>query len=290
VNPQQLVPYRKVPIADARRSAWYILALAIGLGCASRGPAAPPAEHREERQNPQKSGFVEHADSRHESSGVEYSDSEQARQDSGAQGTQSHPAHGSSGYHMDFSDVERFARHFDGPERDAWQRPEHVVQLMDLKPGHTVADLGAGTGYFVGPVARAVGKSGRVLALDVEPNMVEYIRRRAAKSGWSNVEARVVPTDDPRLAPGSVDRVLIVNTWHHIDNRPQYTKRLAAALRPKGAVYVVDFTSDSDIGPPVEHRLSAGVMVHELEAGGLYAEILKEELPKQYVVRGKLKP
>jgi ubiquinone/menaquinone biosynthesis C-methylase UbiE len=190
---------------------------------------------------------------------------------------------------MDFSDVERFARHFDGPERDAWQRPEHVIELMGVKAGHKVADVGTGTGYFVGPLARAVGKSGRVLALDVEPKMIEYIRKRAKQSGWSNVEARVVPPHDPQLAAGSVDRVLIVNTWHHIDDRPQYTKRLALALGPKGSVYIVDFTVESDIGPPAEHRLSAEVVMHELRAGGLDAEVLKEELPKQYVVRGQLK-
>ncbi|MFO7181738.1 MAG: methyltransferase domain-containing protein [Pseudomonadota bacterium] len=187
---------------------------------------------------------------------------------------------------MDFSEVERFARHFDSPERAAWQKPDEVVRLLDVTPGATVADIGAGTGYFLAPLSRAVGPNGRVLALDVEPNMVEYMRRRAQREAIANVDVRTVAPDDPGLAASSVDRVLIVNTWHHIGNRPHYAAKLAQALRPGGAVYVVDFTRESDIGPPVQHRLSPEQVLRELEGGGLKAEIVKESLPKQYVVRG----
>src|SRR5262245_39851892 len=109
--------------------------------------------------------------------------------------------HGAQGYHMDFSEVERFARHFDSPDRDAWQKPAEVVTLLDLRPGHVVADIGAGTGYFLSYWSKAVGSQGHVLALDVEPNMVEYMKRRTRRAGWANVEARVVAPDDPALPP-----------------------------------------------------------------------------------------
>lgn len=190
---------------------------------------------------------------------------------------------------MDFSEVERFARHFDDPSRDAWQRPAEVVKLMQLQAGQVVADIGAGTGYFLSHLAQAVGPKGRVIALDVEPNMVEFMRRRAQTSGWSQVSAGTVPPDDPKLQPASVDRILIVNTWHHIGQRPVYAAKLARALKRGGSVWVVDFTRESDIGPPADHRLSAEEVLAELAAGGLRAAVVTEEtLPKQYVVRGSL--
>lgn len=188
---------------------------------------------------------------------------------------------------MDFSDVERFARHFDGKERGSWQKPEEVMTLLELRAGQVVADIGAGTGYFLSYLSKAVTPRGRVLALDIEPNMVEYMKRRARESGFSNVEARAVQADDPGLEPHSVDRILIVNTWHHIDERLLYTKKLARALRPGGFLLVVDFTLESDVGPPKEHRLTEATVKSELERGGLRARIVESEtLPKQYVVRG----
>jgi SAM-dependent methyltransferase len=201
-----------------------------------------------------------------------------------------HHGHGKAGYHMDFSAVERFAKHFDGAERDAWQKPAEVVKLLDIATGHAVADIGAGTGYFLSHLSKAVGPSGRVLALDVEPNMVEYAKQRSKKANLANVEAKVVAPDDPGLGPSSVDRIVIVNTWHHIDDRSNYAAKLGRALKPQGALYIVDFTLDADMGPPKEHRLSAEQVIQELEGGGLGAEIVKgETLPKQYVVRAKVK-
>lgn len=197
--------------------------------------------------------------------------------------------HGKAGYHMDFSAVERFARHFDGPERDGWQKPAEVVRFLELGTAPIVADIGAGTGYFLPHLSKAVGPQGRVLALDVEPNMVEYMKQRSRKGGLANVEARVVAPEDPGLPPSSVDRILIVNTWHHIDDRANYASKLARALRPAGSVLIVDFTLESDQGPPREHRLTPEQVVKELEGGGLRAEIVRgETLPKQYLVRGSL--
>lgn len=201
-----------------------------------------------------------------------------------------HHGHGKSGYQMDFSEVERFARHFDDPKRDAWQMPSEVVAHLKLAPGTTVADIGAGTGYFLEHLSRAVGEKGKVLALDVEPNMVLYMTKRAEKAGLANVEAKRVAPDDPGLAPGSTDRILIVNTWHHIGQREAYAKKLRAALKPGGSVLIVDFTLESDIGPPKAHRLTPAEVEKELEAGGFVSEtITNEKLPKQYLVRGSLK-
>ena len=196
--------------------------------------------------------------------------------------------HGGHGMAHDFSDVDTWVAAFDDPTRGEWQKPEHVVALMEIAPGATVVDLGAGTGYFLPYLARAVGAEGKVLALDAEPNLVDHMTKRAAEEGLANVEARVVAPDDPGLAAGSVDRVLIVDTWHHIPDRAVYARRLAAALKPGGRILVVDFTPESDRGPAPEHKLSAEAVVAELVAGGLEARALAEELPDQYVVEARL--
>ena len=195
--------------------------------------------------------------------------------------------HGEHGDHHDFSDVSRFAAIFDDPERDTWQQPAEVVRLLAIEPGMVVADLGAGTGYFLPHLATAVGPSGRVLALDVEPNMVAHMRERAQEAELPNVEPRVVAPDDPSLEPRSTDRVLIVDTWHHIAARETYAGRLREALRPGGFVLVVDFTRESPHGPPPAMRLDAETVSAELRRAGLEVEILEETLPYQYAVRAR---
>jgi len=201
-------------------------------------------------------------------------------------GQGSHPAVADH-YEHDFSDVAKYAKAFDGPKRDAWQKPDDVVSLLQLWPGNVVADIGAGTGYFEPYLAKAVGTAGRVLALDAEPHMVAYLRQRAKKEGLPNVMARKVSPTDPGLADNSVDRVLIVNTWHHVPQRAQYAAALNRALRPGGFVVVVDFTAESPEGPPAHARLSPGAVIAELQTGGLSARAVAESLPLQYVVIGQ---
>jgi len=187
----------------------------------------------------------------------------------------------------DFSDAERWSAHLDHAERSEWQRPESVVALMEVAAGMTAVDLGAGTGYFLPYLAAAVGRDGRVLALEPEPNLVDFMEERCEREGLVNVEPRRIPFDDPQLDAGSVDRILIVNTWHHIAARAAYSAKLLAALAPDGRVYVVDFVRESPIGPPPEERLEPHQVIRELEAGGLRSEQIEEDLPWQYVVVGR---
>jgi predicted methyltransferase len=194
--------------------------------------------------------------------------------------------HGAHGLHKDFSDAERYAQHFDDPARDAWQRPNDVIEHLRIAPGSTVVDLGAGTGYFLKALSNAVGPTGKVIALDVEPEMVSFMQRRVREQALGNVTPQQVAADDPGLASGSVARVLVVNTWHHLDQRAAYARKLSQALAASGEIWVVDFTLDADPGPPAAHRLAPEQVVRELEQGGLRAEIFTaEQLPKQYMVR-----
>lgn len=189
--------------------------------------------------------------------------------------------------HHKFDDAERWAKVFDNPARDAWQKPAKVVQLLALSPTMTVVDLGAGTGYFESYLAPAV-PDGRVLALDIEPTLVEHMAARFAREQLTNAEARVVAPDDPGLLEASVDRILIVDTWHHIDDRVAYARKLRHGLRPGGAIFVIDFTPETPRGPPPAARIAAAVVVSELREAGLSAEIIAERLPDQYVVRARL--
>lgn len=185
-----------------------------------------------------------------------------------------------------FQSAEQWAKEFDDPARDEWQKPAEVVAAMRLEPGMTVADLGAGTGYFEPLLSRGVGAGGVVLALDVEPDMVRYLGERAQREHLVNVRPRLVATDDPRLAPQSVERILVVDVWHHIDARDSYVLKLREALKPGGRLFIVDFEPDAKHGPPPKHRLASATVERELAAAGLAAETLDETLPEQYIVVG----
>ena len=184
-----------------------------------------------------------------------------------------------------FEDAEEWAKRFDDPTRDTWQMPTEVVTSMRIEAGMRIADIGAGTGYFLPYLSAAAGASGTVLGLDIEADMVRYMEMRAEREKLLNVSARVVTVGDPELSPGSVDRILIVDTWHHLPERAAYAKKLAAALTNGGNIVIVDFTMETKRGPPKAHRLSADSIVAELTQAGLRAEIIKEPLPDQFIVR-----
>jgi ubiquinone/menaquinone biosynthesis C-methylase UbiE len=184
-----------------------------------------------------------------------------------------------------FDDVPKWVQVFDDPGRDAWQKPEAVLQALGVTTGMTVADLGAGTGYFSVSLARAVGSKGRVLAIDVEPKLVDYMKERAAKAGLPQMVPVLAPPDDPRLPARGVDLVLIVDTWHHIDDRLHYLAKLAAGLKPGGRVAVVDFKKgDFPVGPPDAHKLTAAAVIAEFVAAGWVQSAHWDELPYQYVL------
>ena len=188
-----------------------------------------------------------------------------------------------------FADAERYAEIFDAPDRDEWQRPDEVIALLELREGLKVADLGAGTGYFLPHLSGPVGESGEVVGLDIEPNMVRYMSERIAHESLGNARAAQCPLDGPGVEPGSLERVWIVETWHHFAEREAYARTLHASLRPGGMVLVVDFTREAPEGPPPEMRLPAETVMAELRAGGFTdVALLEEELPRQYVIRARI--
>ncbi len=186
-----------------------------------------------------------------------------------------------------FDDPARWSKEFDDPARDAWQKPGNVVAALAIAPGMTVADVGAGTGYFEPYLSRAVGTTGTVLAVDIEPSMVQGLRDRGAREHWSNVRASLGAVDDPQLPPRGVDRVLVVDTWHHIPDRAAYAGKIAAALAPGGTLTIVEFKLDSPHGPPAHHRIAPEALEAELKSAGFETSRPAIELPYQYVVSAR---
>lgn len=196
--------------------------------------------------------------------------------------------HGHHGGHHGFSDTERWIEVFEDPARDEWQKPDVVVAMLDLAPGMKVADIGAGTGYFSRRFAACVGPGGEVLALDLEPGLLEYADRKAKEQGLTAHRTRVAKADDPELAPASQDRIFMADVLHHIEPRGPYLEKLVKALKPGGWLVNVDFVHDREtpVGPPLAMRLDAAAIAKELEDLGLQVEQV-DVLPYQYVLIGR---
>ena len=179
-----------------------------------------------------------------------------------------------------FGNAQQWAHYFDDPARDAWQKPHEVIQALALAPDGRIADIGAGTGYFTVRLAHMTPK-GSVYAVDVEPDMVQYVAERARREKLSNVQAVQATPSDTRL-PEKVDRVLLVDTYHHIDGREAYFRKLRKSLRPGGEVAIIDFTRDSTMGPPSEVRIPKEQVSAEMRRAGYRLVRSPDFLPNQY--------
>lgn len=179
-----------------------------------------------------------------------------------------------------FSGAEKWAQIFDDPARDAWQKPHEVIQALKLKPDAVIADIGSGTGYFAVRLARMVPE-GRVYGVDTEPDMVRYLAERAGRENFGNIASVQGAPDDPRL-PEKVDLVILVDAYHHIDDRERYFRRLRDWLKPGGRIAIIDFRPDSPQGPPKSARIAADRVKAELKSAGYSLAEEHTFLPYQY--------
>lgn len=179
-----------------------------------------------------------------------------------------------------FGDAAKWTRIFDDPKRDAWQKPHEVIQALALAPDALVADIGAGTGYFSVRLANMLPQ-GRVYAADTEPDMVRHLTERAAREGLKNLTAVRAGADDPKL-PQKVDLALLVDVYHHIENRERYFRTLADSLKPRGRLAIIDFRSDSPEGPPKAARIAPERVKAELGRAGYSLLAEHRFLPNQY--------
>jgi SAM-dependent methyltransferase len=171
----------------------------------------------------------------------------------------------------------------DDPRRDAYQKPDQVMQALALREGEVVADIGAGSGYFALRFARAVGDSGRVYAVDVSPDMVRHLNRRLRDAGVRNVFTVLSDPDDPLLPYASVDRFVIVDTWHHIEDQAKYLGLVKRMLKPGGQVVHIDFQKrELPIGPPLGMKIAREDLVKQMEDAGFRLAAEHTFLPYQY--------
>jgi predicted methyltransferase len=171
--------------------------------------------------------------------------------------------------HRLHQDPKAYIAMLDDPARDAYQKPHEVITALDLKPGEAIADIGAGSGYFTFRLARHVGDSGRVYAVDVSPDMIVHLNRRIRDLQVKNVVSILSAPDDPLLADASIDRFFICDTWHHIGDHPRYLTLLKKMLKPGGQVVMIEFKkAETPVGPPMEMRIDRADLLKEMEANG----------------------
>ena len=187
-----------------------------------------------------------------------------------------------------FANAENWAQIFDDPKRDAWQKPHEVISALAPKPDAGIADIGSGTGYFSMRFAHMVPK-GRVYGVDTEPDMVKYLAERAKREGMGNVTAVAVAPGDPRL-PEKADLIVLVDVYHHVENRERYFGRLRDSLKPGGRLAVIDFRMDSPEGPPKAARVAPAQVKAELKKAGYVLDREHGFLPNQYFLVFQAQP
>jgi predicted methyltransferase len=171
------------------------------------------------------------------------------------------------------------------PERDAEEQPDRVVRELKIKPGSTVADLGAGVGYFTWRLADAVGPKGKVIAVDIQPGMIERLRQNLADRGITNVEPVLGSEEDPRLPPNSVDLVLLVDVYHELQKPEQTMAHVRRALKPGGRLVLIEYRKE-DPNIPIHplHKMTVGEVRQEIEPIGFKFDELLDFLPSQHIV------
>ncbi len=185
-------------------------------------------------------------------------------------------------------DVSNWMSIFEQDGREIFNRRYDILTAMQVEPGMSVADVGAGTGFFSLMLARAVGPNGKVYAVDISPEFLDAIAQRARERGLNNVVTVLSDQKDVKLPLAQLDRIYIGDTYHHFEYPVTYSKTIAGALKPAGQVIVVDFKRIPGWSSPwVLNHVRAGkeVFISEMNEAGL---VLIEELDfmrSQYFLR-----
>ena len=171
------------------------------------------------------------------------------------------------------------------PDREAWQKPDQVMDALHVAEGATVVDLGAGGGWFTMRLARRVGPNGRVYAVDVQRLMIEAISRRVDREGLTAIVTPVLgESDDPNLPVAArADAVLIVDTLHEMEDPVPFLKNVARTLKPLGRIGIINYREgDGGPGPEAARRVPPSVVISQAAAAGLKLVEQHKFLPYQY--------
>jgi 2-polyprenyl-3-methyl-5-hydroxy-6-metoxy-1,4-benzoquinol methylase len=168
--------------------------------------------------------------------------------------------------YMNQINIESLVNAFDSPQRASWQRPEEVISLFGDVSHQKIMDLGAGSGYFS---LRLAAKGASVIAADVNEGFQEVIKEKLENGDFPDlkdrIELRKIEFNDPGLDREEVDGILIVNTWHHVENRSAYIQKALAGVRKGGKIIIVDYKLGVAGGPPERHKLGLDDAVGELK-------------------------
>jgi ubiquinone/menaquinone biosynthesis C-methylase UbiE len=173
----------------------------------------------------------------------------------------------------------------EGPDRDAYQRPDQIMDALQIGEGSAVADLGAGGGWFTVRLAIRVGPNGRVYAEDVQPEMIEAIERRMQREGLRNVQTVLGSQTDPKLPEGALDAVLIVDAYPEMEHPVALLRNVAKSLKPTGTIGIVNYKKDGGgPGPPMETRVDPEQVIRVARAAGLELRKRENFLRYQYLL------
>lgn len=171
------------------------------------------------------------------------------------------------------------------PEREQEENPEGALDALNLKPGMTVADVGAGTGYMSLKLAKRVGPTGKVYAEDVQAEMLRQVRTNAAKANAANVVAVQGSFTDPMLPKGQMDLVLLVDVYHEFSEPQKMLRGIRASLKPDGRLVLLEYRKeDPKIPIREEHKMTVAEVKTELEAEGFKISQVIETLPRQHIL------
>ena len=168
------------------------------------------------------------------------------------------------------------------PEREATEFPQRVVQALDLQPTDVVADIGAGTGYFTFRLSQHVPE-GKVLAVDIQQEMLDRIQARMMADSVDNVELILGTVEDPNLPPASIDEAVIVVSYHEFSHPHEMMTHIVAALKPGGRLVLVEYRGeDATLQVDALHKMTEAQARREMEAVGLVWAETKDVLPQQH--------
>lgn len=181
---------------------------------------------------------------------------------------------------------ENLVADYESKDRVIWQKPGMVISQLGELEGKTVADIGAGTGYFT---FRMVPRAKKVIGVDIDPRFIDFmdsVKVRLPEQYQSRFESRLAKPDDPMLKPEEADAVIIVNTYGYIENRVQYLRTLSKGMSAGATLLIIDFKKNNlPIGPADAYKVALNQVERELEAGGFDIDkIDNESLDYQYII------
>jgi ubiquinone/menaquinone biosynthesis C-methylase UbiE len=155
----------------------------------------------------------------------------------------------------------------DSPDRDKWQQPERVLEAFGVKEGDIVADIGAGSGYFTFRLADKVGSSGKVYAVDIQQEMLDYIKKKTEKGGINNIILVKSTETGSNLPPACCNKILVADCYLELSSPVELMKNLRNALKPGGEIAVIDKNMGAE-GPPLEWRVPMEEAIGQMEEAG----------------------